>query len=107
MNPLSGFAMEVDVEGGRPLTMLLFGVWPVAIITKSVESSVPLVSWTVNGVLFFGNPFGGIAMREPVTSLKVFVSISSFPYPYQQWQTYSTPSSSNRPLTISCNLSWN
>lgn len=74
MNPLSGFVMEVDVEGGRSLTMLLFGVWPVAMITKSVESSVPLVSWTVNGVPLFGNPFGGIVMREPVTSLKLFSS---------------------------------
>lgn len=72
MNPLSGFVMEVDVEGGRSLMMLLLGVWPVAMITKSVESSVPLVSWTVNGVPLFGNPFGGMAMREPVISLKLF-----------------------------------
>lgn len=86
MNPLSGFVMEVDVEGGRPLTMPLFGIWPVAMITKSVESSVPLVSWTVNGVPLSGNPFGGIAMREPVISLKLFSSAYRpflFP-PYQQ-----------------------
>lgn len=73
MNPFSGFVMlslRMGDEGGRSLRRLLLGVWPVAMITKSVGSSVPLVSWTLKGVLLVsGKPLGGIIMRDPVTSL--------------------------------------
>lgn len=47
MNPLSGLVMlllKMGDEGDRSLRRLLLDVWPVAMITKSVGSSVPLVS---------------------------------------------------------------
>lgn len=69
MKPLSGFIIGADVDGGKSLTRPLLGVWPVAMITKSVLSSLPLVNWTVNWLPVLGNPFGGIWMRVPVISL--------------------------------------
>lgn len=48
----------------------LLGFWPVARMTNSVESSVPLFSWTVKGVPLLGKPDSGTTMRAPVTRLR-------------------------------------
>lgn len=70
MKPLSGLMRESGEEAGRDLMRSLLGFWPVARMTNSVESSVPLFSWTVKGVPLLGKPVSGTTMRAPVTRLK-------------------------------------
>lgn len=69
MKPLSGLRRD-SPEVGRSVMRVLFGVWPVARMTKSYweGSAVPSVRWTGNGVVD-GNPVSGTLIREPVMNL--------------------------------------
>ena len=69
MNPLSGLIKEPGAEGARSLTRLLFGVWPVAKMTSSVDNFAPFVRWISNMLPSFGNPPAGITTRVRVISL--------------------------------------
>lgn len=69
IKPLSGLIRDPVSDGHRSWTRLLFGVWPVARMTKSDLSFVPLVSSTSTFSTSLVNPSGGITTREPVMSL--------------------------------------
>ncbi len=79
MKPLSGLRRDSpEVVVGRSDMRALFGVWPVARMTKSYfeGSAVPSVRWTGNGVVD-GNPASGTLIREPVMNLDDSVSVGS------------------------------
>lgn len=78
INPLSGLINDPELEEVKLVKRSLLGRWPVARMTNSVETLLPLVSSTSNGFPLVGNPSGGTLARAPTISLQELTGQSKF-----------------------------